>query len=189
MCQLAPQQIFKLLSHGTTLSNIITRKESKHWCHTKQVLIRQFTDTSTTLTGLQNRNTKHLHLYCTGGCDICLGDWGCTSGGVYVPFFFCYKICTCMPGESYSRWLSSLLLCLCDLWGGCNIWLIEAVLLVESMYLVFISMPGKSYHSQLRSLLLCLCDIWVLMNSLVCWFWFGRLILKLESLVALPKTG
>ena len=137
---------------------IITRKESKHWCHIKQVLIRQITDTSTTLTGLQNRNTKRLHLYCTGGCDICLGDWGCSSGGVYVPSFFFIR----MPRESYSRWLSSLLLCLCDLWGGGKIWLIEAVLLVESRYLVFISMPGKSYHSQLRSLLLCLCDIWAL---------------------------
>ena len=48
-----------------------------------------------------------------------------TSACLPFPFFhrvkkqqplveFTYRIFTCMPGESYSRWLRSLLLCLCD---------------------------------------------------------------------------
>ena len=48
---------------------------------------------------------------------------------------------------------------------------LEAVPLVEFMYLVFTGMPGESYRMCLRSLLLCLCCVFrALINSLVCWF-------------------
>ena len=36
--------------------------------------------------------------------------WGCTSGLVV----FLYLVFTRMPGESYRRWLGSVLMCLCD---------------------------------------------------------------------------
>ena len=46
---------------------------------------------------------------------------------------------------------------------------LEAVPLVEFMYLAFTRMPGESDRRRLRTLLLCLCDDFrALINSLAC---------------------
>ena len=46
----------------------------------------------------------------TSSNDVML--WGCTSHPLVE---FMHLVFTCMPGESYGRWLLSLLLCLCDI--------------------------------------------------------------------------
>ena len=60
----------------------------------------------------------------------CSNHWAIPAPHEVFPLVeFMYLAFTCMPGESYSRWLRSLLLCLCDIfqvlinsllggWGG-----------------------------------------------------------------------
>ena len=74
--------------------------------------------------GERNNNNKYVsNVQHQQTCEKYM-MWGCTSGGVYVPFLykqredvplveFMYLGFTRMPGESCCRWLRSSL-CLCD---------------------------------------------------------------------------
>ena len=70
-----------------------------------------------------------------------------------------------------------------------QIWLslLEDVPVMEFMYLVLTRMPGESCCRWHRSLWPWLCDVfWALINSLVCWFCWGRFRHKLLPL--LPES-
>ena len=101
--------------------------------------------------------------------------WGCTSGGVYVPFLY-------TPREDVHL-VEFMYLSLHATWGctsgGVYVPFLytqcEDVPLVEFMYLGFTRMPGESCCRWLRSFLLCFSDIfWALINPLVCWLYMSQ---------------
>ena len=96
-------------------------------------------------------------------------DWGCTSGGIYVPCIY-----------THARYINST--------RSTSSWKTVDVPLVEFMYPVFTHMPVESYHGRLRSLLLSLCYVFqALVNSLVRWFCMNSLGLVLFQICSNNK--
>ena len=108
--------------------------------------------------GERNNNNKYVsNVQHQQTCEKYM-MWGCTSGGVYVPFLykqredvplveFMYLGFTRMPGESCCRWLRSFLLCFSDI-----LWV-----LINSLVCWFYMSEAHSVRSQEVCVCVCVC--------------------------------